>query len=729
MSHLTRALVLSFLVLFARAGLAQAAECETPPRRDPTALRESAQQDEMLALALDKALQACSAAGTGESCSKARAGCTELARATVERGSRHEEGVFLADLQRTLNGQRYVFADPGPVPAHGLVSCETGAADLGAAADSRRKASAHHQRVASEYEAYLKWSAGAFESCKDQLRLTAANDESSRRIEAERQQRERLAQAAVAAENARLAQAAAAAKAQAARLEEARRAEEERKKVAALMAERAERERQQKLAEAAKRAEEQRQREAEEREERAEKEREAQAAAKRAQEEKQRQAAEAAEAAREAEKDRLERQAQAQREQVEKARQEAEERAEKQREQAIEAAEREEMLKKEKEEQARELARRQEAEAKTEREREARKAEEAMRRQAEAKALAERTARIEDAKRQQQALRAQEEARRAAAEKDLKAREAAEVARREQVRRDLEAARTAGLARLEAQRRALEEEDKKRAQDKEARRRSEDAQEVTDRQRREEALAKAAAEHQKQIEQLEHSASAVDEKKSEESEKALDAAAQAEADRRAAADKQIAAAGFVDPKSRSGGALQAMGAVGLAVVTGVTPPNGSSTLAGVTVNLRKGFWLDPPLEGMQKGFELRATGRFLTEVSGSASVQLIQAAPEARVWLGRFAIGFAADYRRLQSRVGLDENFSTGPSLALALLDDQAGRCIVGARWLPLMGGTLMQGAADIEASYEWFTASFEAGFLTPGGWYASGSLGFRLRF
>ena len=114
MRNLTGRVLLWALVSGLIHGAAQAAECESPPRRDPMALRESAQQDEMLALALDKVVQACSAAGTGETCVKSRSACADLARGTVERGSRHEEGVFLADLQRSLNGQRYAFTDPGP---------------------------------------------------------------------------------------------------------------------------------------------------------------------------------------------------------------------------------------------------------------------------------------------------------------------------------------------------------------------------------------------------------------------------------------------------------------------------------------------------------------------------------------------------------------------------------------------------------------------------------------
>jgi hypothetical protein len=320
----------------------------------------------------------------------------------------------------------------------------------------------------------------------------------------------------------------------------------------------------------------------------------------------------------------------------------------------------------------------------------------------------------ESARRAQEQARREELTRQAEAEKQARAKAETAAAERRQQRATLARERAQTVEKYEAQRVRLA---KKGGSDKD----------------KQASLAALAQDHKKQLSALEQKEAAIVGKERDDA-LAAKAFAEEESARRKKADRRITEAGkFRHPRARSSGAL------GLAVGVGAAGAP-SQTLGGLTLSARQAVWLAPPLEGMPSGFELALLAQGLDAAllgggSGTEGRRLIGASSEARLWLGRWALGGALDLRELGPQAPTDPVSSAlraGPAVAVALVDSYSSRVIIGARWLPLLNGGSGLWAADAELAWGYAVAHLQAGSVSPraGGeaeLFTSVSLGARL--
>lgn len=695
----SRVALSSFAVLVLLSSPARGAEpCQRPDRRDSLPLQEAAQQDEMLALALEKVAQSC-AGGTAAACSDATEKCNNLLTFAADNAQRHDEARYRTDLTVLWFGQTYVTStDLPPSRVHGVISCRGDANALRSAATERRQGGERHKLLAGEYERWFRWVQDGYKKCQaDTLAL-------------ERAQRAREEQARMEEEQRRLAAEAAAQREaeQRAAIEEARKEAERKAAEAKVLAER-EAARKKELAEKLRK-----EAEVKAREELARKEQLAREEA-----EKQRKAQE--EAAR-LEKDRKEKEERAKRDAAEKAKRAEQERLAK-----------EEKLRREAEERQRREMEEAQRKAKQEQEEQARRAEAERR----AKEQAEEAAQREAAKQLQEALVAQEAARREAAERQLAGLSEAEKQRRLAAQAALEKAKVEEDAKVKLVAGQRELDEKRLREDELVRRQQEDLKLEQLRKQREEDIARAEMEKQTRVAMLEKDAQASEELRRQQAEKDATSLAREEELRRAQAEKTIEAVGPAEPRSM--GQFYAAGVGSLYNPAGGTSVTGSDRLAGVRLGVRHTFWNDRAAKGFTWGVELHADGQYVVRIPRATESSFLVAVPGLRVWLGPLGIGFAGDYRRL---AGTDTTrpsgsvLAAGPEVAIAFVDSEMARVALGARWLPLLsGGAFDYGMVDLTAAYGVLNASLEVGTLrgnaafTASSWSAALSVGLRARW
>ncbi|MFZ5468580.1 MAG: hypothetical protein ACOZIN_04005, partial [Myxococcota bacterium] len=204
MHHLR--LLTTLFALLSSLGFA-ADPCPRPAKRSTLTLQEAAQQDEMLALTLEKASKECQS-GAPAACADARQRCSSQQTFVSERAPRRDVTAFLGDLQGGWLGERY---EPSEDFSRGIVDrpvpCEAHPASLLAAAQERKQSSQRRRRLVAEYERWFQWAEGVqarcFSALEDAQRSAAAAQERARqeaeektRAENERREKERQAQEA-----------------------------------------------------------------------------------------------------------------------------------------------------------------------------------------------------------------------------------------------------------------------------------------------------------------------------------------------------------------------------------------------------------------------------------------------------------------------------------------------------------------------------------------------------
>ncbi len=681
------------LVLLAREGRSQ--DCPRPRPKDTLYLLEAAQQDDMVAAALERVVQSCEAAPASFGCTQAKERCSALALEV--RNKSHDDGPLLVDIESGWLGQRYAASDPGlREKIDDAVDCNAGREDLGRIIEARKRKAARHRAVISEYGRWLDWARKKTAECEEgKIRADAAEREKARASEL----------AALQAAEAK------------------RRAEEEQRRKAAEQA------RLQAEAEAKRRAEEEARRRAEE----GAKRRAAEEARRRAEEEARRRAAE--EAKRRAEEEarrRAEEERRRKTEEEERRREEAEEQARREREKQEEERRRLEEEKRRAEEEAREKAERERREA----EQRAREEEERRRREEEAaREAAERQAREEAEARLVAERRAQKEA------LEQKKRELAEAekSRAEKVRAQIEERRKAE----EERRRQVEEQRKakEQAEAQAARERFEAWQKKVEAER----IALNLAEEERLRLQAEDRArfEAEEAERRKQFEAELEQARKLEEEQRAAVEREIRQLEIEAKEAeRSQGGLHFLGLAGAYSLSGQADKS-PGVSAGGLLKVRQAFWLEMPADGLQSGFELSGDGQFVTRAQGTTGLSIVRLMPAARVWLGRIGLGGFVDWRSVSSQLSATEafrsgeNLAAGPSVSFAFFDDWNGRLLAHGRYAPFLEGATDHVSVELEGGFHWFYGAVE---YTPlrsrsntgspqNGWSLTGAIGGRYRW